>query len=175
MNIDGETLTLLVNFCYTGEILMDSENLEHLIALAFQFDFDEIKEMCSDVLKTGLVANPRNSLIYNSLACCCGFDELETLSKQFMLKHFMDIKDAEEFLTMDFDQLFQLMQSSELVAMNEEDVLSAALKWINYDKAERKSYIEAILKTMRYDAIDVTVKCISLHKYIGQFNLSILN
>lgn len=72
-------------------------------------------------------------------------------------KHFMEIKDSDEFLFLNFDLLFELMKSDEFTDAHEEGIFNAATAWINYDKINRAKYVGDIVKVIRFEQIDLTV------------------
>lgn len=145
-DLDGRTLRTLIEYCYTGEIEIRSDNIETLLPAASRYEFVEIEEECSKFLECVLKANPLNCISYYSLAHLYNFSGLKEISKRFACEHFMKVKDSDEFLLMNFQELSELINSDNLIATREEDVFDGVMAWINHDKTERNEHIVKLLK-----------------------------
>lgn len=156
-NVSGEALRLIIQYCYTGEIEINVDNVEMLLPAASHLEFVEIEKECSKFLEIILEKNPLNCLSYYLTGFLYNFDGLMMLAKQLMCKHFMEIKDAEEFLLLEFDVLLELIGSDDLKVDREEDAFNAVMKWVNHEQSSRKQYLADLLKSIRFSQMDVTV------------------
>lgn len=156
-DISGAELQLIVHYCYTGQITITFDNIGIVLSAATRYEFTEIEKMCSDILKCHVEKNPKNCLSYYSLAHSFNLKDLKQFSKELVLKHFMELKDSDKFLLLDFDLLHELMKTDELIDASEKDIFNTATTWINYDKINRVKYVSDIAKVIRFDQIDLTV------------------
>lgn len=156
-DIDGEALRLIIDYCYTGEIEINAENVETLLPAASQLEFVEIEEECSKFLEIFLQKHPLNCLSYYLVAQRYNFAGLKMMAQEIMLKYFMKIKDAEEFLMLDFDALFGLICSDKLNVEREEFIFLAAMKWIKHNENSRRKYLVKVLNVMRFTQMEGTV------------------
>lgn len=156
-DVSGEALRLIIQYCYTGEIEINVNNVEMLLPAASQLEFVEIEEECSKFLETMLEKNPLNCLSYYFTAFYYNFDDLMMLAKRLMCEHFVKIKDAKEFFLLDFHVLLEIVRSDDLKVDREEDVFNAVVKWLNHDQSNRKQYSADLLKLIRFSQMDATV------------------
>lgn len=157
-DVDGDTLRFLINYCYTGEIEITSDNIETLLPAASRYEFVEIEEECSKFLGKFLKRNPLNCIAYYTFAHLYNLVGLKELARQLICKHFMEIKDSEDFLALDVDELIAVIKSDDLMAPNEEEIFNAVMSWIARDEIERKSISAKILEVIRFTQMDITVK-----------------
>lgn len=158
VDVIGPILQLIVNFCYTGEIEINSNNIESVLYAATKYQFIEIQKICAAVLKRYLQINPKKCLSYFLMACRFQLMDLKELSKRLVLENFMKIKDSGEFLLLSCGILQEFLMSIELVVAREHDVFDAVEKWIAYDRTGREQYVGNLMKCIRFDQIENTVK-----------------
>lgn len=158
-NISGEALRLITDYCYNGEIEINTNNIETLLPAASQLEFVEIETECSKFLEDSLKQEPLNCLSHYLTAYTFNFCKLRSMAMQFMYDNFEKIKDTEDFLLLDIDGLFKLVRNDELKAEREDNVFTAVMSWINHNEKNRKQHLVNLLKNIRYTYMDATVKC----------------
>lgn len=157
-DVDGETLKLLINFCYSGNIEIGPKNIEGLLAAASRYEFVEIEKQCSEFLEFLLKKNPLNCLSYYFLAHVYNFNGLKKQCKRLLCQYFMELNGTAEFLLLHFEQLCELIKCDDLYVNREEGVFNAVMMWINHDKSEREKYKEDLFKLIRLPQMDGTVE-----------------
>lgn len=162
-NISGQALRLIIDYCYTGEIEINADNIETLLPAASQLEFVEIETECSKFLENLLEKNPLNCLSYYSAAYLYNFEGLKSLAIKFMCEQFKEIKDTEDILSLEFDGLVELVKHDELKAEREEDVFTTVLNWINHDEESRKQHLTELLKNVRYTQMEATVSVTQIY------------
>ena len=53
-DIESESLKLIIDFMYTGQVLITEDNVQSLLAVANLFDLIDLKESCSQFLQSQL-------------------------------------------------------------------------------------------------------------------------
>lgn len=157
-DVSGKVLKLIAKFCYTGDIEINYDDIEAILLAATKYQFIQIQEICTNIINRYLQMNPERCLAFYSLACSLKLSGLKELSKRLALNNFMKVKDTAEFLSLNYDALYELIESDELNVVREENVFSAISAWIYHDKANREQYFENIVKLIRFDQMKVTVK-----------------
>ena len=61
-------------------------------------------------------------------------------AKKFVLKHFQEIIEGEEFITISEAKLIEIISSDDLEVDKEETVFHACLKWLNSQQRVPKSF-----------------------------------
>lgn len=154
--IDEETLSLIVNYCYLGVININEGNVEKLLNAASKFQISNIISACSSFLMKQLhFSNAIGFMIFSERLQEC--QELFQLSSNFVENNFMEIyQKSEEYLQMSVDQLSKLLRSNNLNVNSEEDVFLSVMKWLNHSKEDRTQYISNLLAMVRLSLLSPT-------------------
>lgn len=143
---DGETLELLINYCYTGTIPINEENVEKILSTACLFQMSHVISACSNFLAKQL--HPSNCIGFTLFADQLNCSSLCELSLSYTATHFMQVYENQEFLQMNAEQLANLLSNNDLNVTTEEDVFKALIKWLNFDE-ERKKFISTLLPLVK--------------------------
>lgn len=156
--VTGDSLKLLVDFCYTGQIEINSKNIMDLLAATTMFRFEKIQEKCANFLRKQLFANSKTSLYILLIAEMYSFTELAQESLRILCKHFSIVSKLPYFNEIDFDCLKQILDNDEYFDVNERQIFEAAMEWVDYNRSERETLIPNILKLIRLTQISPTVE-----------------
>lgn len=74
------------------------------------------------------------------LLCGNTLNEKELNSFQKLKTNFMAVKESDEFLKLDVDELIYLLRSDELFVDSENDVFVAAMNWLNFETGNRQQF-----------------------------------
>ncbi|XP_060872838.1 kelch-like protein 2 [Metopolophium dirhodum] len=85
-HIDYSALLLLVNFIYTGQIVVTEEKVQDLLPAADLLQFQGVKEACCDFLQSQLC--PTNCISINNIADIHSCTKLLTSSEIYIHQHF---------------------------------------------------------------------------------------
>lgn len=154
--IDGDTLKHLVEYCYTGRIVLNNENCYKVMAAASMYQFTSLKNDVASYYQESLCA--QNCLSMWGAARPHAYKELDQLAFDFAREHFMDIIIVDEFLELGIELLLELLKDAELEVNSEEDVFHAIEKWIKFDVMGRKEFLESFIETIRMSQISYQVK-----------------
>lgn len=146
-DVDGETLEILVGYCYTGMLPINEDNVEKVLSSACLFQMPHVVQACSGFL--GKQLHFSNAIGFTLFAEQQNCDDLYQLSLSFTARNFMEIyQNSEEFLRMNVEQLSTLLQNNDLNVTSEEEVFKALVKWLNQDD-ERKAHITTLLPLVK--------------------------
>lgn len=146
-DVDGETLELLVNYCYTGALPINEDNVEKILSTACLFQMPNVIQACSSFL--GKQLHFSNAIGFTLFAEQQNCDDLYQMSLSFTARNFMEIyQNSEEFLRMSVEQLSTLLKNNDLNVSSEEDVFKALVKWINHSD-DRKKHIQPLLPLVK--------------------------
>ncbi|XP_029341287.1 kelch-like protein 2 [Acyrthosiphon pisum] len=116
--IDSTALQLLVNFIYSGEILITEKNIQVLLPAADFLQLQEVKEACCDFAQTLLC--PNNCIGIYAIADLHGCTKLLTSSELYIQQHFSEVVGGNEFLSLSSEQVVRLISSDKLIVPSEE-------------------------------------------------------
>lgn len=155
--VRGPVLKSLVDFCYTGQIQLNAENVEEILMAANMFRNDELEAKCSQYYTN--IMSAENCLRAWFAAEQCGLIEkaLGTYAVEYSLQFFTSIVRTQQFLALGVEHLFNYLNSSDLAVSCEEDIFHAIVKWIEYDVYERRSYYSGLLGAVRISKVTSAV------------------
>ena len=145
--VDGETLGIILHYCYTGSLVISEENVEKILSTACLFQMPVVIQACSNFL--GKQLHISNAIGFTLFAEQQNCEDLYEVSLSFTAKNFMEIyQNSDEFLRINVDQLKTLLKNNELNVNSEEDVFKALVKWLNQSE-DRKENIETLLPLVK--------------------------
>jgi len=142
-SIEATALESLLEFAYSGQITITTANVQSLLIGASFLQLFRVRDACCDYLKIRLHAN--NVLGIKAFADTLGCDTLVEASKKFIQKHFQEVSKSDEFLSLDFNDVIDIIAKDELNVSGEEDVFHAVMAWIKKDLNQRQVIINWFL------------------------------
>ncbi|XP_042350509.1 kelch-like protein 10 [Plectropomus leopardus] len=147
-NVSPDMMKLIIEFAYTGFVLVTPENLEELLQAADQFNVEGIVQTCCDFLEKQLT--PQNCIGIWWFTDCCYTPQLRRKAFLFILIHFEEVvATSEEFLLLSGLDLAKILEEDQLNVRNEWTVLSAIQHWIAFADEERQEYTAMLFSRAR--------------------------
>ncbi|XP_059377273.1 kelch-like protein 3 [Carassius carassius] len=146
-DVDGQTLSKLVDYIYTAEIEVSEDNVQVLLPAASLLQLMDVRQVCCDFLQTQL--HPTNCLgirAFADLHTCTG---LLSLAHAYTEQHFTDVMLGEEFMGLSLQQVCSLISSDKLTVSTEEKVFEAMIAWIKHDKEARLEHMPKLMEHVR--------------------------
>lgn len=144
-NVNGDILEMLIDYCYTGEILITNENVWDLLAAADMLQFTDVKMECECFLKSLLKENSTECLKFYLIAKKYEFKDLVDLAIEIAADIFNVITKTNTFLELPYNALQLILERNKFIESKEESIFSIAMEWIKHDEPNRKKYIANIL------------------------------
>ncbi|XP_004931595.1 kelch-like protein 10 [Bombyx mori] len=145
-------MNLILDYAYTGTCKVTAENVEYLLPYADKFDVVGVIQLCCQYLLQEL--KPHNCLGIFKFARYYFCGELEKKGKMFIRQHFNKIlKECNEFKSLTFEELEDILRDDELNVKNEEIVFQALKTWVEHDLENRRKYIPSLLSCVRFGHI----------------------
>ncbi|KAM7311798.1 kelch-like protein 17 isoform X2 [Ixodes scapularis] len=146
-DISFMALQLLVEFAYTGEVVITEANVQGLLPAASLVQVGSVRDACCSFLLRQL--HPSNCLGIRSFADTHACRDLLCKSHRYALHHFREVAHTDEFLMLPLSQVEDLISSDELNVSSEELVYEATVAWIKHDLSERQKYVGKLLQHCR--------------------------
>lgn len=144
----SNTFSQLLDFAYTGNCVINSNNVENLVKFADQYQFLGVVYLCCKFLFEEL--NAKNCLYILKFASKYFCSELIKQGYKFVLYNFNRIlEENADFVNLDFEEILRIIKDDELNVNSEELAFQGIVKWINYKKEERKIYFMELVKYLR--------------------------
>ncbi|KAK9737956.1 Kelch motif [Popillia japonica] len=151
-DIDPTAIELLLDYSYTGQIMITADNVQVLLPASSLLQMQEVREACCRFLMKQL--HPTNCLGIRSFADTHSCAELLIKSHCFALQNFQQVVGTEEFLLLPFSEVEELISNSQLNISSEEDVFTAVLNWVKHDLQNRSQYISKLMVHVRLPLVN---------------------
>eukprot|EP00102_Acyrthosiphon_pisum_P021156 XP_016658366.1 PREDICTED: kelch-like protein 2 [Acyrthosiphon pisum] len=142
--IDSTALQLIVNFFYSGYIVVTGENVQVLLPAANLLQLQEVKDVCCDFLQSQL--GPTNCIGIYDIADLHSCTKLSTSSELFIQRHFSEVVGGDEFLSLSSEQVIKLISSDELRVPSEEKIFESVIRWVKYELDSRNYILPQLME-----------------------------
>uniref|UniRef100_T1IKW7 Kelch-like protein diablo n=1 Tax=Strigamia maritima TaxID=126957 RepID=T1IKW7_STRMM len=144
--IEPQAMELLINFAYSGKLSMDVNNVQSVLVGAAFLQLQRVKDACCEFLKKRL--HPSNVLGIRSFADSMGCLSLVQEANKYIQKHFVDVSKSEEFLSLQFKDIKDIIDRDELFVVSEEQVFEGVMSWVKKDNL-RHALLPCLLTAVR--------------------------
>eukprot|EP00102_Acyrthosiphon_pisum_P024204 XP_016661414.1 PREDICTED: kelch-like protein 2 [Acyrthosiphon pisum] len=145
--LDSTILQVLIDYIYTGEIMVTKENVQGLLQAANILQLDFVKSVCAEFLQKQL--DPSNCIDIKTFADLHDCTELLSSSEAYIKQHFLEVAKDEHFLSLSSEDLVKLISSSDLAVPFEEKVFECVIKWVKHDSDHRIDFLPQLMEHVR--------------------------
>ena len=145
--VDTETFESILKFIYTGDDVVNEDNVDNILRAATMLQINCLRERCEDFMSDNV--DPENCISLWKLASAHGCEYLTKKARSYVLDYFTDLWTTDEFVMLDLDSLLSIITDNDLKTPNEEMVCEAVLKWLNRDLDTRKQHIGKLFEHLR--------------------------
>ena len=138
-DVDGNSLKLLIQYIYTGQICIDSDNVFEVLAAAHPLKFDEVKEFCFEFLENCMT--PDNCITILIKAKQYKNFTLRDKVYKYISDNYKTIIKTPAFLNLDYNELFFIVYHLKTrFFVNDEVLCRSLLRWTKQDEETRKQH-----------------------------------
>lgn len=145
--ITANGLRIIIDFAYTGELKLNTQNVEDVLSAATHLQVSDAMDLCSKYLETSI--SVRNCVDILNIAELYSLDPLHQAATRFMLHDFEELAESEQFPMLNSSQLSQLLAKNSLRVTSEFVLFNLVLKWIRYDPAEREQFVSELIENIK--------------------------
>ena len=146
--IKPEILEKVVDFMYTGNARITTEETQSLLQACDLLQVTTLKNACAQYMED--YVSPGNCIGLYRFAEFYNLDSLRDKARATMLRNFSDVVTGEEFRDMDHERLVEYIQDDDLHVPNEDDVFTAVIGWMEHNPEARKEKLGEILEYVRF-------------------------
>lgn len=168
--VDPSSVQQVINYAYTGQLEITKLNAQNLLAVASLFQITPIHRACARYMETQLDVTNCVGIYYFAQIHNC--EELKVKGQEHIEKNFVEVSEGEEFLSLDWQRVAEIIQSNELNVEKEELVFEAAMRWVNHDPDHQNRYLPDLLPHIRFGL--VTPKYLHEHVLNSKVSSNIL-
>lgn len=145
---------MIINFCYTGKIVITEENIKQIVWTASTMGFVYIEQKCKEFWRDNLTVS--NCVEIHVLADKFGFLELHTKSRTYICVMFQFVP-KNDLLHLQFSILSKLLQCDEIQA-SEDSIFTQLLMWVEHSQKNRARHVSDLLKSIRMEKLSKEVR-----------------
>lgn len=145
--LDSDTMEFLLDFVYTESIQVTVENVQALLPAACLLQLTDVQSACCEFLEQQL--DPSNCLGIKTFAETHSCEELRKAAEKYILKHFVNLVESEEFLQLSSEDVESLIKCDNLTVPSEEAVFEAVISWVKHDESKRKDSLSKMMEFVR--------------------------
>lgn len=146
--LDENVVSNLIEYCYTGRITIDEQNVMRLLETSNLLQFDTVRNMCSDFLINQL--SPGNCIEMSEMAHDAGMWDLKENSELFLLENVGRVAQVQkDFFTIGLNQFEGILKNPRLLVPKEETIIELIQGWILHDEANRSHLVPHLIKYVR--------------------------
>eukprot|EP00102_Acyrthosiphon_pisum_P019776 XP_016656986.1 PREDICTED: kelch-like protein 2 isoform X1 [Acyrthosiphon pisum] len=149
--LDSTVLQLLVDYIYTGEIIVTKENVQGLLPASNLLQLKFVNGACIEFLQKQLDAS--NCFGIRAFARLHNCTELLASSETLIKKQFLEVVKSDEFLSLSFEDVVKIISWNDLAVPNEEKVFESVIKWVKQDSDQRKDLLTELMEHVRLPLI----------------------
>ena len=143
-DVEGKLLELLIQYIYTGQICINSDNVFDILSAADHLELDEVKEFCFEFLNEYMTSD-------NCVTILITAKQYKNFSlRDKVYKHISDnfqtITKTPVFLNLENEELFFIVYHLKTkFYVNDEVLCRSLLSWTKQDEGTRKQHFHSIL------------------------------
>lgn len=142
---DGDNVRVIVDFCYTGHINLTEKNAETFLSIAQSFEFDLLERECLRFYAGQLSVNNFEDTLL--IADKFNNAELREHVINFLCECFESVS-LTDVQRLGFSSLHRLLECEKIQA-TEELIFKRVMEWFQKDQADRRKYMNQLLKLIR--------------------------
>ncbi|CAI9533289.1 unnamed protein product [Staurois parvus] len=145
--VDADLMETLINFCYTGHLTINQNNVEGLIRISNQLHFPAVRKVCIRYLQQQMDAT--NCLGIWEFGETHGCPEVTAKAWSFLQENFEAVCQEEEFLLLPSEHLLRYLGDPLLQVREDQSRAKAVLLWVRQDEKTRAPYLPELLSIAR--------------------------
>ncbi|XP_026808341.1 LOW QUALITY PROTEIN: ring canal kelch homolog [Rhopalosiphum maidis] len=149
--VDSTILQLLIDYIYTGEIMITQQNVQIVLPTADLFQLEYVKQVCIDFLQKQL--DPSNCLSIKIFADLYNCIELLSSCETYIKKQFLKVVEHDEFLSLSSEEVIKLISFNDINVPFEEKVFECVIKWVKHELYHRKKFLPNLMEHVRLPLI----------------------
>uniref|UniRef100_A0A8C6UJN3 Kelch like family member 10 n=1 Tax=Neogobius melanostomus TaxID=47308 RepID=A0A8C6UJN3_9GOBI len=148
--ISSEIMALVLDYIYTESITISENNVQDLVMAADMLNLVDLVQMCFKFMQGQLC--PANCIGIWRFSDFVISPETRDLAWRYIMNHFEEVVECEEFLELTVKELISITEADELNVKNESFVFEAIVHW-THDHERRKRKFPQLLTKVRLSQI----------------------
>ncbi|XP_078588986.1 kelch repeat and BTB domain-containing protein 8-like [Branchiostoma floridae x Branchiostoma japonicum] len=150
-DVSGVTMATILDYAYTGRLQIEPDQVQAVMSAARLLQVDFVGRKAAEYMKDRLdVSNCVDVLMYADMLADCGLVEA---SKRYMASRFDQMATQSSFVQLPLNHLQSLLGRDDVMTNSEDNVVQAALRWVDFNQEERLQHLSTLCKSLRQSLI----------------------
>lgn len=147
--VDAESMSVIIDYCYTGKVTITESNVQRLYAAANMLQLEYIRKACSSFMTRRLDLS--NCVEILKFADTFDSTDLKESAQIFIARNFNQVCHRGDLCELDLKLLKELLCLNTLDVDCERKVCAAALQWIEANALQKSEDALQALKCVRWN------------------------
>ncbi|CAH1781616.1 unnamed protein product [Owenia fusiformis] len=161
-DLDSKTMELILDYIYTGTVNLCEETVPNLLSAANLFQLLSLRDGCATFMTKHVTISNCIGVYFFAKAHQC--IPLANSAKEILMSRFTILCREQEFLSLPYDKLIEIIKCSDLSVVKEEKIYEACITWLNCNTEERLPYLPQIMQYIRFANISSYYFCDKIDK-----------
>ena len=172
--VDEKTMQNVIDFIYTGKIVIDDENVIGLLSAADYLLMDDVKQYCFEFLESNITFD--NCFTVFDASILYENKSLQNKICEQISKDFDTVVIKNEFKHLSKDKLCFCLTNINRNLVEETSIYNAIITWTNHDLEKRKNKFTDLFQLVKFDrlSLDFLIN-VALNENLIEQNLICLN
>ncbi|ELU10479.1 hypothetical protein CAPTEDRAFT_116561, partial [Capitella teleta] len=146
---DAATIRMLIDYFYSGDIDINSDNMMDLVAASEFLCLADLKQHLGSFMTNEI--DSANCIDFYMISQKYSLTNLIPHCLEYILSHFTEaFKESDDFLNLTEKELTTVLADDRLIAENEDFVFHSVVRWVNADLEKRKGKFVQIAALVRF-------------------------
>ncbi|XP_035687771.1 kelch repeat and BTB domain-containing protein 2-like [Branchiostoma floridae] len=160
-DVSDVAMATILDYAYTGCLQTEPDQVQAVMSAARLLQVDFVGRKAAEYMKDHLdVSNCVDVLMYADMLGDC---DLVEASKKYMASRFDQVALQPSFVQLPLNYLQSLLDRDDLMTNSEDNVVQAALRWVDFNQEERLQYLSTLCKSVRQSLIS-TKLCVEIER-----------
>ncbi|XP_035673937.1 kelch repeat and BTB domain-containing protein 8-like [Branchiostoma floridae] len=150
-DVSEVAMATILDYAYTGCLRTEPDQVQAVMSAARLLQLDFVGRKTAEYMKDRLdVSNCVDVLMYADMLADCG---LVKASKRYMASRFDQVAIQPSFVQLPLNHLQSLLDRDDLMTNLEDNVVQAALRWVDFNQEDRLQHLSTLCKSLRQSLI----------------------
>ncbi|XP_078588997.1 kelch repeat and BTB domain-containing protein 8-like [Branchiostoma floridae x Branchiostoma japonicum] len=155
-DVSGVAMATILDYAYTGRLQMEPDQVQAVMSAARLLQVDFVGRKTAEYMKDRLdVSNCVDVLMYADMMADCGLVEA---TKKYVASRFDQVTLHPSFVQLPLNHLQSLLDRDDLMTNSEDNVVQAALRWVDFNQEERLQHLSTLCKSLRQSLISTILR-----------------
>ena len=155
--LDPQTMSLVLDYIYTGQVTLSEETVQHLLSASNRFQLISLRSGCAEFMMNHITVSNCIGVYFFAKAHEC--EILAMKAKEIINNKFSVLCKQQEFLSLPADKLVEIISDDDINVGLEETVFEACMDWLKSDASNRQQHLAAIMNCVRFANISSYYFC----------------